>query len=91
MFIDDLEALTVENPTLFKGFQDGKFVVKSSIAPYSKIAFDQKHEQNNKTIKSESVYINMVNMEDKEYLRKLEICFPVIHAFLENNYPERNP
>ena len=23
VFIDDLEALTVENPTLFKEFQDG--------------------------------------------------------------------
>ena len=66
-------------------------MVKGSIAPYSKIAFDQKHEQNNKTINSESGYINMVNMEDKEYLRKLEICFPEIHAFLENNDPERNP
>ena len=51
VFIDDLEALTVENPILFKEFQDGKFVVKSSIAPYSKIALDQKHEENNKTIK----------------------------------------
>ena len=43
VFIDDLEALTVENPTLFKGFQDGKFVVKSYTAPYSKIAFDKKN------------------------------------------------
>ena len=34
----------------------------------------------------------MVNMRDKEYLRKLEIfCFSEIHAFLENNDPERNP
>ena len=33
----------------------------------------------------------MVNMEDKEYLRKLEIFFPELHAFLENNDPERNP
>ena len=54
VFIDDLEALTVDNPTLFKEFQDGKFVVKRSISPYSKKTFDQKHEQNNKTIKSES-------------------------------------
>ena len=46
--------------------------------------------QNNKTIKSESGSKNMVNMEDKEYLRKLEICFLEIHAFLENNDPERN-
>ena len=60
-------------------------MVKSFIAPSSKIALDQKYEQNNKTIKLESEYINMVNMEDKEYLRKLEICFPEIHAFLENN------
>ena len=38
------------------------------------MAYDQKHEQNNKAIKATSGYINLVHKEDKSFLRKLELC-----------------
>ena len=56
--------------------------VSASLGDFSNISYDQLHEQNNKDIKASSGYINLVNLEDKDFLRKLEICFPEIRFYL---------
>ena len=48
------------------------------------MAFDQRHEQVNKEIKSRSGYINLNNKEDKTFLRKLELCSGEIHEYLKD-------
>lgn len=57
--------------------------MSTSSAPFSKIAYDHKHEQNNKCIKATSGYINLVNKEDSSFLRKLELCCSEIFQFIE--------
>ena len=39
---------------------------------------------NNKTIKSRSGYIDLVNMKDTSYLRKMEICYAEVNKLLED-------
>ena len=58
--------------------------VRTSKAGFSKIAYDQKHEMNNKTIYSRSGYIDLVNMKDTSYLRKIEICYAEVNKLLED-------
>ena len=58
-------------------------VVRTTSADFSKIAYDQKHEQNNNDIKATSGYINLVNKKDDSFLQKLELCSSEIHQFLE--------
>ena len=53
-------------------------------AGFSKIAFDQKHEMNNKAIKSRNGYINLVNAKDSSFLRKIEVCSAEVHNLLED-------
>ena len=68
---------------LFEHFVAGYFAVNSVGLQFSKIAFDQKHEHNNKEVKSSSGYINLANKEDLDFLRKLEIALPEMHSYLE--------
>ena len=74
--------LYVEDKDFFKQLE-GNISVRSTNAKFSKIAFDQKHEQVNKEIKSRNGFINLVNNEDKTFLRKLELCSGEIHEFLD--------
>ena len=64
-FIHDLETLPVTNPNLYREFRAGKFAVQSTCTGFSKLAFAQTLEQNNKTIKAINAngYINVVNQE----------------------------
>ena len=82
VFIQDLKVLSVENRTLFDDV--GRNIsVASTKTPFSKMPLDQCHEQNNKEIKSRSGYINLVNNENTDFLRKLEICLPEFQQFLD--------
>ena len=63
VFIHDLELLCVENPDMFNS-TGNNLGVRTSKAGFSEIAYDQKHEMNNKTIKSRGGYINLVNTKD---------------------------
>ena len=83
VFIQDLKLLSIEDPYLFKTIGENVSVTTTD-AKFSKMAFDQKHEQMNKEIKSRSGYINLANKEDKTFLRKLELCSGEIHHYLEN-------
>lgn len=84
VFIQDLQILPESNPTLFKEFVDGKFAIQSTETKFSKMAFDQCHEQNNKKIKATSGYINIVNQKNENFLRQLEISTPEIQEYLQN-------
>ena len=71
-------------PSLYKEFQNGHFVVNTRGNTFSKIAMDQAQEQNNKKIKSSgSGYIDLVNVEDKRFLHKIELCWPEIHQYFD--------
>ena len=67
------------------GFQD----ICTTGLPFSKIDFDQTQEHNNKRVKSTAGYIDLVNNEDKKYLRKLEDCLPEMHDYLSNIKAEK--
>ena len=83
VFIQDLKLLSIEDPHFLKTIGENVSVTTTD-AKFSKIAFDHKHEQINKEIKSRSGYINLANKEDKTFLRKLELCSGEIHHYLEN-------
>ena len=60
--------------------------VRTTNSKFNGVAYDQKHENNNKEIKSTGGYINLVNKDDKiikTHLRKLEICLPEVLQYLE--------
>ena len=84
VFLQDLQLLKTEDENLYKQFRN-HVSVTSSKEKFSKIAFDQIHEQNNKKIKATSGTINLVNKEDGTYMRKLEICNTEILQFLEQS------
>ena len=85
VFVQDLEVAYGDNPELFSQLSSHLSVTTTN-AKFSRIAYDHKHENNNKCIQSTSgyKYINLVNKEDKSYLRKLEICLPEILPYLES-------
>ena len=82
LFVQDLKVISVQNRNLFDDISRN-LSVASTNTPFSKMAYEQCHKQNNKDIKSSSGYINLVNKEDTSYLRKLEICLPEFHHFLD--------
>ena len=67
VFINDLESLPITNPALYKEFVSGKFAVPATSTSFSKMAYDHIHEQNNKIIKANSGYINIVNKKMKNF------------------------
>ena len=82
--VQDLLTLPVTCPELYQEFFDGNFVAQITNKSFSKIHFDQAHEQSNKTIKSISGPINFVNRADENLQRRWEIAGPEIADFLEN-------
>ena len=68
VFINDLESLPITNSGLYNEFLSGKFAVPATSTSFSKMAYDQIHEQNNKIIKANSGYINIVNKKMKSFL-----------------------
>ena len=83
VFVQDLEVAYGDNPELFSQLSS-HLSVTTTKAKFSRIAYDHKHENNNKCIKSTSGYVNLVNKEDKSYLSELEICLPEILPYLES-------
>ena len=83
VFVQDLEVAYGDNSELFSQLSSHLSVTTTN-AKFSRIAYDHKHENNNKCIKSTSGNINLINEEDKSYLRKLEICLPEILPYSES-------
>ena len=73
VFIPDLKLLPVKLPSLYDEFKKGNVVVNTHGDSFSKITMDQAQEHTNKSIKSVSAYINLVNQEDKKLLEKIEL------------------
>ena len=84
VFVHELKLLKVSDPDLYEEFRKGNFVVSKTNIPFSKIALDQCHEQNNKIIKSRSGLEDQLNKEDKGFLRQLENIMPEIIDYLQD-------
>ena len=82
VFIQDLKTLPYKMPGLYDEFNAGKFAVNTRGNTFSRIALDQAQEHNNKKIKSTAGYIDLVNQEDKQFLQKIELCWPEVHQYL---------
>ena len=83
VLIHDLKLLKIKDPKLFGNFMKGFFVAKKTSTQYSKIGFDQVLEQFNEKIKSSSGITDLLNKEDKEFMRKVEHVLPEIQDYLE--------
>ena len=59
VFVQDLQVAYGDNPELFSQLSS-HISVTTTNAKFSRIAYDHKHEKNNKCIKSTSGYINLV-------------------------------
>ena len=78
-----MKLLKTKDPELFAMFQKGYFVVKKTIS-FSKMGYNQALEQCNKNIKSSSGISNLLNNQDRDFLRKLEHVLPEFQDYLEN-------
>ena len=83
MHIQDLLSLPITCPQIYQEFQRGHFVVQISSREFSRIHYDQSHEQSNKTIKSMKGPIDFVNRASDELQRRWEIAGPEIAQYLE--------
>ena len=81
VFLHDLERLEDTNENIFQNFMEGRFVVNKSGKPFSCIAEDQAHEQNNKRIKGDGGAVGILDSE--EALLKRAISGPVLANLLE--------
>ena len=81
VFLHDLEKLEDTNKNIFQSFMEGRFVFNKSGKPFSCIAEDQAHEQNNKRIKGDGDAVGIPNSE--EALFKWAIWVPVLAKTLE--------
>ena len=84
MHVHDLVMLPTTCPYQYNEFKKGKFAVQISHRKFSKIHYDHAHEQSNKTIKSSSGTIDLVNRVNEEVQRRWEIAGPEISEYLEN-------
>lgn len=82
VFIHDLKMLKVKDNELYQHFEAGFFTVMKSKTAFSKMAYDQCHEQNNKVMKSKSGIVDLLNKEDTAFLRRLELASPEIQEYL---------
>ena len=80
--IHDLKMLKVKDNELYRHFEAGFFTVMKSKTAFSKMAYDQCHEQNNKVMKSKSGIVDLLNKEDTAFLRRLELASPEIQEYL---------
>ena len=81
--VQDLLSLPITCPRLYQEFERGNFVVQISGREFSRIHYDQAHEQSNKTIKSIKGPIDFLNHATDELHRRWEIAGPEIAEYLE--------
>ena len=70
MHIQDLLSLPITCHQLYQEFERGNFVVQISGREFSRIDYDQAHEQSNKTIKTIKGPIDFVNRASDELQRR---------------------
>ena len=81
VFLHDLERLEDTDENVFQNFMEGCFVVNKSGKPFSCIAEDQAHKQNNKRIKGDGSAVEILDSE--EALLKLPVSGLVLTKILE--------
>ena len=73
--IRDLLNLDKTHPEIYKSFlEDKTFTVNKTTNPFSRIALDHNHEQNNKAIKEEGGAIRLVVGDDEDDCVLTEFC-----------------
>ena len=76
--IFDLLMLHVAQPDTYQSMMQGFFSFQKTQSPFSSMALDQVHEQNNSVIKGNSSVIDLLNKEDQSALVRWETCGPGI-------------
>lgn len=80
--VDDLMKLEEVCPDVYKEFCSGNFVVRKTTNPFSAIALDQAHEQNNATIKGVGGAIGLLSQDMDSALRRWEVAGPEVCRLL---------
>ena len=74
----DLLSLPVTHPDIHQQMVNGCFSFAKSKRPFSRMALDQVHEQNNKIIKGQGGATNFLNLENESALIRWETCGPEV-------------
>ena len=82
VFIQDLKMLEIKHPDIFCEFQRGRFTYKKTDRPFSCMAEDQAHEQNNKDVKTDGGAVGILDNESS--LMKWMIGGPEIARLVKN-------
>ena len=72
-------------PDVYKEFYCGNFVVQRTIIPFSAIALDQAHEQNNAIIKGVNGAVGLLSKDMDSALRRWKAAGPEVCKLLEGN------
>ena len=82
IFIQDLKMLETKHPDIFCEFQKGHFIYKKTDRPFSCMAEDQVHDQNNKDVKTDGRAVGILDNESS--LMKWMIGGPEIARLVKN-------
>ena len=74
--IRDMCELPVKHPNVFQQFSSGSFVVHKTKRPFSAIALDHAHEQENASIKGDGGAVGLT--ENPAALRRWMVCGPEV-------------
>ena len=74
----DLLSLPIKHPHVYQQMVKGSFSFAKSKCPFSNMAPDQVHEQNNKIIKGQGGASNFLNLENKSAQIRWETCGPEV-------------
>ena len=74
----DLISLHITFPGVYQEMMKGSFSFCKTKRPFSRMALDQVHEQNNKIIKGQGGATRSLNLEDESALIRWETCGPEI-------------
>ena len=85
--VDDLMRLPYTCPELYEQFLAGNFVLQKTNNPFSAIALDQGHEQNNATIKGAGGAVGLLSSDLESALRRWEVAGPDVSRLL-NEFEE---
>ena len=85
LHVDDLLKLEYTCPDVYKEFCNGHFVISKTENPFSSIAIDQAHTQNNAVIKGVTGAVGLLSQDIDAALRRWEIAGPDVVRLL-NKY-----
>ena len=80
--VDDLMKLQIVCHEIYEEFCTGNFVVRKTTNPFSAIALDQAHEQNNATIKGVGGAVGLLSPDMDSALRRWEVAGPEVCRLL---------